>query len=274
MGTWGPGLYSDDVACDVKEYYMNCLREEMSGEEAEAATVSYFKDELSDSDDGPVVVLSLAETAWRAGRLSEVLKKAAIDIIDTGEGLDRWEAEGKQLLKKRQAVLTKLKEKLLSPQPPEKKIYKYRIYKCEWKIGDVYAYRFESEIAKEKGYYGRYLLIQKVDEGSWYPGHVVPIVYFRITKDTNLPSIKDINDIECLKIGLGEKEPKIIYYYRSKLLNTSKRIIPKSLVYLGNAEVIYKNPEYIPEDEVSYLSYEWKSIEEKIIKKYERYSMK
>ncbi len=46
MGTWGPGLYSDDVACDVKEYYMNCLREEMSGEEAEAATVSYFKDEL------------------------------------------------------------------------------------------------------------------------------------------------------------------------------------------------------------------------------------
>ncbi len=28
MGTWGPGLYSDDVACDVKEYYMNCLRAE------------------------------------------------------------------------------------------------------------------------------------------------------------------------------------------------------------------------------------------------------
>ena len=114
MGTWGPGLYSDDVACDVKEYYMNCLREEMSGEEAEAATVSYFKDELSDSDDGPVVVLSLAETAWRVGRLTEALKKAAVDIIDKGEGLERWEAEGKQLLKKRQVVLSKLREKLLS----------------------------------------------------------------------------------------------------------------------------------------------------------------
>ena len=274
MGTWGPGLYSDDVACDVKEYYMNCLREEMSGEEAEAATVSYFRDELSDSDDGPIVVLSLAETAWRVGRLTEVLKKAAVDIIEKGEGLDRWEAEGKQLLKKRQAVLTKLREKLLSPQPPEKKVYKYRIYKCEWKIGDVYAYRFESEIAKEKGYYGKYLLIQKVDEGSWYPGHIVPIVYFRITKDTNLPSINDINDIECLIMGLGEIEPEIIYDYRSKLLNTSKKIIPKKLIYLGNVDVVHHNPEYIPKYDVSYASFEWKQIEEKMISLYERYSKK
>lgn len=78
MGAWGPGLFSDDVACDVKEYYMNCLREEMSADEAEAAVVSYFGDELADSDDGPVVVLALADTAWRVGRLSEKLKEAAI----------------------------------------------------------------------------------------------------------------------------------------------------------------------------------------------------
>ena len=129
MGAWGPGLFSDDVACDVKEYYMNCLREEMSADEAEAAVVSYFGDELADSDDGPVVVLALADTAWRVGRLSEKLKEAAIRIIDTGEGLERWEVEGKQLLKKRQDVLQKLKEKLLSPQPSEKKVYKYRLYK-------------------------------------------------------------------------------------------------------------------------------------------------
>ena len=272
MGTWGPGLYSDDVACDVKEYYMKCLREEMSGEEAEAATVSYFKDELSDRDDGPIVVLSLAETAWRVGRLSEVLKKAAIDIIDKGEGLDRWEAEGKQLLKKRQAVLTKLREKLLSPQPPEKKVYKYRIYKCEWKIGDVYAYRFESEIAKEKGYYGRYLLIQKVDEGSWYPGHIVPIVYFRLTKDTSLPSIDDIKNIECLKIGLGETTSS--YEYRGKILNTSKKIIPKTLIYLGNSNIVHLVDEYTPEYDVSYSRFHWKQMEERMIKKYERYSIK
>lgn len=272
MGAWGPGLFSDDIACDVKEYYMNCLREDMSADEAEASAVSYFSEELSDSDDGPVVVLALADTAWRVGRLSEKLKKAAIGIIDTGEGLERWEAEGKQLLKKRQAVLVKLKEKLLLPQPQEKKIYKHRLYKCEWKIGDVFAYRFESEIAKEKGYYGRYLIIQKVDEGNWYPGHVVPIVYFRITKDIELPLIDSIKDIECVKIG-RKKTPDSIYLYRGKILNTSKRIIPKSLIYLGNTEVIYNCSEYIPEYDVSYLSFDWKCIEEKIIKEYEFFTL-
>lgn len=273
MGAWGPGLFSDDVACDVKEYYMNCLREEMSAEEAEAAVVSYFGDELADSDDGPVVVLALADTAWRVGRLSEKLKEAAIRIIDTGEGLERWEAEGKQLLKKRQDVLQKLKEKLLSPQPPEKKVYKYRLYKCEWKIGDVFAYRFESEIAKEKGYFGKYLLIQKVDEGIWHPGHVVPIVYFRITKNTELPSINDISNIECMKIAIGEKEPEIIYKYRGKILNTSKRIIPKSLIYLGNTEVIYNCSEYIPKYDVSYFNFDWKEIEKRMIELNEKFNM-
>lgn len=156
MGTWGSGLFSDDIACDVKEYYMKCLREDMSADEAEASAVSYFSEELSDSDDGPVVVLALADTAWRVGRLSEKLKKAAIVIIDSGEGLERWKEAGTQLLKKRQDVLQKLKERLLSPQPPEKKIYKYKLYKCQWKVGDVFAYRFESEFAKEKGYKWKY----------------------------------------------------------------------------------------------------------------------
>lgn len=273
MGAWGPGLFSDDVACDVKEYYMNCLREEISAEEAEAAVVSYFGDELADSDDGPVVVLALADTAWRVGRLSEKLKEAAIRIIDTGEGLERWEVEGKQLLKKRQAVLQKLKEKLLSPQPPEKKVYKYRLYKCEWKIGDVFAYRFESEIAKEKGYFGKYLLIQKVDEGIWHPGHVVPIVYFRITKNTELPSINDISNIECMKIAIGEKTPEVIYDYRGKLVNSSKGIIPKSLIYIGNTDIINPTLEYKHTDDISYFNFLWKYLENSIIESNELFNL-
>ena len=44
----------------------------------------------------------------------------------------------------------KLRTKLLSPQPPEKKVSKYRLYKCTWQVGDVYAYRLESEYSREK----------------------------------------------------------------------------------------------------------------------------
>lgn len=267
MGAWGTGLYSDDVVCDVKEYYMNCLREEMSSDEAESAVASHFSEELKDSDDGPVVILALADTAWRVGRLSEKLKNAAIGIIDTGEGLERWESEGKQLLKRRQTALLKLREKLLLPQPQKKKVYKHKIYKYEWKIGDVFAYRFKSEFAREKGYFDRYLFIQKVDEGNWYPGHIVPIVYFRITKDQNLPLIENVNSLELVKIAKHNE-------YRGKLLNTSKRIIPKSLIYLGNTNVVSPDSEYIPEHDVSYFNFDWKTMEDWIIKKYEKFNLK
>ncbi|MFR6299262.1 MAG: hypothetical protein ACLUML_08630 [Acutalibacteraceae bacterium] len=43
--------------------------------------------------------------------------------------------------------------KLNSPQPPEKKISQHRLYKCDWKIGDVFAYQFNSEYAKENDFY-------------------------------------------------------------------------------------------------------------------------
>ncbi|MCI9128549.1 MAG: hypothetical protein HFG28_15560, partial [Eubacterium sp.] len=109
----------------------------------------------------------------------------------------------------------------------------------------------------------------KVDEGSWYPGHVVPIVYFRITKDTSLPSINDIKNIECLKIGLNKATSS--YKYRGKILNTSKKIIPKTLMYMGNSKIVHLVDEYIPEYDVSYSSFDWKQIEEIMIRKYERY---
>lgn len=68
------------------------------------------------------------------------------------------------------------------------KILKKRVYKCQWNLGDVFAYELESDLAKERGLYGRYFLIQKIDEDVWYPGHIVPIVYVKITNDNKLPS--------------------------------------------------------------------------------------
>lgn len=271
MGTWGTELFSDDVAYDVKEYYMNCLREQMSAKEAEDAVTRYFDEYLSNTDDGPIVILALADTAWHVGRLSDDLKKAAINIIDMGKGMERWEGLGEKFAQKRRDSLKKIKKKLLSPQPPEKKIYKHKLYKCQWKIGDVFAYRFESIIAKEKGYYGRYLLLQKVHEGSWNPGHRVPIVHFRLSKDNNLPSIDEINDIKCVKIA--SKKSVNLYDYRGKLINSSKKIIPNSLIYLGNTDVVFIENEYQHTNDISYFNFQWKYLEKRIIELYESFNL-
>lgn len=272
MGAWGPGLFSDDVACEVKEYYMNCLREEMTADEAEAAVAEYFRDELADDDDRSVVVLALADTAWRMGRLSDNLKNAAIKIIDNGYGLDRWKAEGATLLKKRQNVLLKLKEKILSTQPPEKIFHKQNPYICPWKIGDVFAYRLESKFAKEKGYNGRYLIIQKVDEnilGS--VGHIVPMVYFRISRDNKLPTIEEVCNIECIKVCHGESSENV-FRYRGMLLCSSKRNIPKSLIYIGNTNIIFPKLEETSEIYANFIYFNWKNIDEWIIERYEKFN--
>ena len=98
----------------------------------------------------------------------------------------------------------------------------------------------------------------------------MPLVYFRITNDTSLPSIGEVKDIEYIKLAVGERNPNIIYEYRGKLLNTSKRVIPKSLTYLGNTDVIYPESEFIPKHDVSYPYFEWKRIEGKIIRRNEK----
>lgn len=46
-------------------------------------------------------------------------------------------------------VLDDLQEKLLSSLPSVKKSSaKKRTYKCQWKLGDVFAYRLDSDLAK------------------------------------------------------------------------------------------------------------------------------
>jgi len=67
----------------------------------------------------------------------------ALEIIDSGSDLFRWQ-EDPRLLRKRQAVLSKLRQTLLSPQPPEKRIPKRFRDTCEWDIGEVIGYRLLS----------------------------------------------------------------------------------------------------------------------------------
>lgn len=272
MGTWGYRLYSDDVACDVQDYYKKCLHSGLSDIEAENAVIESFSEELSDNDDRDIVIFALADTEWSLGRLSDGVKKCAIIAIDSGNNLKLWEDSGDKIFNCRKSVLNKLKDKLLSPMPPRKKISKYRIYKCEWQLGDVFAYKLESEAVQNNEYANRYLLIQKVSEGLWYPGHTVPIVFFKLSNDDRLPSINDINNIRCLKIAIGEKTPDVIYDYRGKLLNTSKRIIPKSLIYLGNTDVICPEEEFKHQYDYGYFNFSWKGIENRIIELYEQFN--
>src|SRR5262245_57010828 len=107
MGTWGPALFSDDTACDVRNDYVEYIGDGLTGPEATAQLLEVWSRSLSDPDEAPVLWLSLAATQWRLGRLDPVTKARALDVIHTGSDLRRWQ-DNPHLLQKRQAVLKKL----------------------------------------------------------------------------------------------------------------------------------------------------------------------
>ena len=115
MSASGVGVFQDDVAADVRSEYLNLLASGTSDAEAFKTMVREWKESIADSDDGPVFWLALAATQCEYGRLHRRTKSQALKIINQGRGMDRWTDAG--LAKKRQAVLAKLKKKLVSPQP-------------------------------------------------------------------------------------------------------------------------------------------------------------
>lgn len=156
-------------------------------------------------------------------------------------------------------------------------------------------------MAKERGLYGRFFLIQKIDECPWHPGHIVPIVYVKITNDHNLPaSVEEYDKLEYVQTWFTKYEDRFwpidmtrpqediaeksklnyqvdeygfLPQYRVILLNTSKKVIPANLIYLGNfADALRPQKEFVPHSKVNIVSAPWKRFDEtfetKMIKRY------
>ncbi|MFM9995870.1 MAG: hypothetical protein ACKVU4_08720 [Phycisphaerales bacterium] len=122
MGAWGPGLFSDDIACDVREDWKVLYAGLSPSQAVTAEILEKWQAILDDEDIGSVVWLALAAMQWRYGCLSAEVHQRAVDIIDTGKGLGPWRAESPALLRSRTAVYRKLKDQLQSPQPALKRV--------------------------------------------------------------------------------------------------------------------------------------------------------
>lgn len=288
MGTWGTGLFQDDFALDIKESYRERLKKGEDGEIITASLIEEHQDELNDPDTKTVFWLALADTQWKLGRLEPKVKENALQCILDGSDLERWENSARITYRSRQRVLSTLESRLLSPQP-EKKILRSSIpkpYFCGWNNGDVYALKLCSEEAGKLKLAGRYLLLQMVDTYLWDEVKTIPIVYVKLTKDAELPkTIEEYNACEFVQVGFTnykdrllslmgkmtkeeiEKLLKVEYrmdeygflpQYRFKLITTSNRVIPKSLIYVGNFEDAAKpENEFVQHKKINICSSFW-----------------
>ena len=145
MGAWGTAIFSDDVAADIREDWRDHIGDGLSPEAATQQVLADYADAVQDQDESGVVWLALAVCQWRTGRIVQSVLDRAIEIIDDGSDLRRWEWE--QQPRQRQAraqVLAKTRDLLLSPPPEPRRIPRRRRSETLFGPGDVLSYRHRS----------------------------------------------------------------------------------------------------------------------------------
>ena len=140
VGTWGPALFSDDTADDVRSMYRELIEGGVDDDEATRQVLTAFDDVANDPDYGPVLWLALAFTQSKVGRLAPDVAANALGVIDRGDGLERW-AEDPKLLARRRAAVEKVRQQLVGPQPARKRLRPPKKHYTNLERGDLFVYR-------------------------------------------------------------------------------------------------------------------------------------
>jgi len=206
MGTWGPAIFSDDTAGDVRDAYRRRVADGMDGA---ASTDELIKEWLQNvvEDDPEVFVfwLALAATQSKAGRLEDRVRDKALEIIDSGLDLERWRETGNE--KQRQKHLMKLREQLTRPQPAPKRIRVERSYTPDFQDGDYVAFRLSNEEIV-------IMFVERVEPDERC------VVSFLDWKDKELPNVDRMRDLPK-KVLEGQHSETAVSVYAMK-----KKAIP------------------------------------------------
>ncbi|PWN15117.1 hypothetical protein CU072_12825 [Bacillus thuringiensis] len=216
MGAWGVALLSDDIAEDIKLLYKDLLANEYSNEDASRIVIEEYKNELDD-EETIVFWLVFSSIQWKLGRLQENVKQEALQIIESGADLARWEEEPK-LQKKREVVLNKLREQLHSRQPEAKKVPKRFIANTSLKAGDAVSYELVS---------GSCIILKVIEIIEEWHGDRYPLFEICDWEGKEVPSKEQINQFGLKKRVYedGKQEMmKLAIYPSGKRDNPTKRM--------------------------------------------------
>ena len=161
MGTWGVAIFGNDTAADVRDEFRELIEDGRSDEGATSEVLQKFREGLADPDDAPFIWTGLAAVQHRLGRLQPSVRDRAIDVIDSGAGLQLWEDD--KLRAKRKAVLVKLRGELLGPARKRVEVRRPRRKPSPVQKGDVFLLRL---LNGRKARF-RVVAIDEARDGDW-----------------------------------------------------------------------------------------------------------
>ena len=143
MGAWGPGLYQDDEALDLKNTISLLSNMPADGDRIlEILLANQPEPPTFDRDGGPAFWLVVADQFERRGIRCHLACERARTAIDAGEDLRDLKARemDDRDLRKRAKVLEALKARLVSPRPLRPRPSGYRKPPMVVSPGEVFAF--------------------------------------------------------------------------------------------------------------------------------------
>lgn len=236
---------SDDLAEDISFRYKDLLGDKYTDEEASKKVIEEFESELDD-EETTVFWLAFALIQWKLGRLQDEVKARAINIIDNGSDLNRWEEDPKEK-KQREKVLLKLRDKLNSPQPKAKKVPKRFVAITDLKKGDVVSYQLLSD---------EYIILKVIGIIEQWTEDRYPLFEICDWQGKEIPTKEQIIQLPLKEWVWGngnEKMNKLAIFPDGKRDDPSKRI-----------KVVAEGIETVMDMEAPYTLFTWKEFDEKV----------
>ena len=269
MGSWGASLYENDLTCDIRDDYLDLLRQGKSPEEASSHLISANQDILSDPEEAALFWLALADTQWEYGRLQpDVLNMALFYLDKPLTAMSIWENAEHEEQQKRVTMLGSLRQKLLSPLPPVKSVPSHSGFKCPWKLGDVFLYRLHGKESETSGLFGKYISFRKVAEAQWYPHSIVPVVHFYNWLGDTIPDLGTLSQV-CFLPSIfpkGVTKRGKLFFDILIVADSLQQLPSQDLIYLGNiaGSDLDSSYRYTLDGSICYVGWEKSSVYPKI----------
>jgi hypothetical protein len=244
MGAWSPALYSDDTTAEIRDTFKEHLESGLSHAEASSEILKSYEKLLADHQIECLVYFALADTQWKYGCLDERVKSKVLELIAAGGDLKSWRQDSPKQVKAREKVLASLQTKLLSQQPPLKKI-KIQPKKAARKLlteplGSVFGLKLPNNSIALLKFVDSHL-VDKNEE---------PVFRILPWRGHAIPSLAEIKNIAELWIPL-DGHPEFLFYIHDRRKNPVHILIRTGLVVSNKTPIKtdrfkWNNIEFLP----------------------------
>ncbi len=114
MGTWGVGIFEDDLTVDVREVYHARVSQGEDNVNVAQSILEGYRSDNDDPDDYILVCIALAMLLHESVSAHPIIDKAKSYLLNE-QGLEKWQEQGESLIADRKKEYLKILKKLNSP---------------------------------------------------------------------------------------------------------------------------------------------------------------